>query len=53
MANSNNVKHLSGKLSDHFAIKINAEGKVEYGKIIEHFCTYHVATTDYISQFHN
>ena len=40
MANSNNAKHLSGKLhvSDHFAFKVNAEGKVEDGEIIEDFC---------------
>ena len=32
MANSNNVKHLSGKLSDHFVFKLSAEGKVDYGE---------------------
>ena len=37
MANSNNVKHLSGKLGNHFAFKVNAEGKVENGEIIEKF----------------
>ena len=31
MANNDNVKHLSGKLSDHFAFKVNADGKVEDG----------------------
>lgn len=29
IANYDIVKHLSGKLSDHFAITINADGKVE------------------------
>ena len=38
MVNINNVKHLSGKLRDHFAFKVNADGKVEDGKIIEDFC---------------
>ena len=53
MANSNNVKHLIGKLSDHFALKVNADGKVEDGEIIEDFFRQKVATTEYISQFHN
>ena len=38
MANSNNVKHSSGKLSDHFAFKVNDDGKVEDGEIIEDLC---------------
>ena len=38
MASSNNVKHLSWKLSDHFAVNLNAEGKVEDGEIIEDLC---------------
>ena len=53
MANSNNVKHLRGKLSDHFVFKVNAEGKVEDGEIIEDFCRQKVVTTDHISQFDN
>ena len=53
MSNSNNGKHLSGKLSDHFAFKVNAERKVEDGEIIEDFCRQKVVTTDYISQFDN
>ena len=53
MANSNIVKHVSGKLSDHFAFKVSAEGKVENGEIIEDFCRQKVVTTDYISQFDN
>ena len=53
MTNSNNLKLLSGKLSDHFASKANADGKVEDGKIIEDFCRQKVVTCDYISQFYN
>ena len=55
MANSNNVKHLSGKLSDHFAFKANAEGKVEDGEIIEDICKQKavIRPTHYISQFDN
>ena len=29
MANNDNVKHLSGKLWDHFASKVNADGNFE------------------------
>ena len=49
MANSNNVKHLSGKLSDHFAFKVNAEENSKMAKLMKIF----VVTTDYISQFDN
>ena len=51
MANSNNVKHLSGKSSNHFSFKVNVEGKVEDGEIVEDFCRQKVVITDYISQF--
>ena len=28
MANNDNVKRLSGKLSDHFAVKVNAHAQI-------------------------
>jgi len=31
LANTDSVQCLSGKLSDHFAFKVNADGKVEVG----------------------
>ena len=44
MANSTNVKHLNGKLIDHFTFKVNAEEKVEECEIIEDFCRLVVTT---------
>jgi hypothetical protein len=32
MANSNNVNHLSGKLSNHFAYNVDADGKSKMGQ---------------------
>ena len=37
MANSNNVKHLSGKLSDHFAFKVKVVEKSKMAKFLKIF----------------
>ena len=37
MANNDNVKRLSGKLSDHFAFKVNAERKSKMAKLLKIF----------------